>query len=234
MVEIRVAVIDDNKKDLTKICDYFEQIESPLYLCDRFQTLQPSFFDRYDIWVIDIELDQTNGLEIAQKIRTIYPQAILIFHSKRNDLVFESLKIGCFFFVRKDHFEEDMDFIQLRLQKHFSDIKKEYVYHSKDQIRKISYEEIEYIEKIGHQIEIHLENQEILKERKSLKDIMKEIDSPVFLQCHQSYYVNLSKVMKLDQNDFILENNKVQISKRYLLKVKKEYMKYLCSCAEGL
>lgn len=57
---------------------------------------------------------------------------------------------------------------------------------------------------------------------------MTEIKSPLFIQCHQSYFVNLAKVNRIEDNDFIVGNDKVQISKRYFTKVKKDYMNYLC------
>ena len=60
-----------------------------------------------------------------------------------------------------------------------------------------------------------------------MKQVINEIENVRFIQCHQSYIVNLSYVDKIENNDFIIQNEKVQISRRYLKKTKQAYIHYL-------
>ena len=53
-------------------------------------------------------------------------------------------------------------------------------------IVKLRLSEIYYIESLRHQIIIHSLNGE-LHERKNLKDIINELDSPAFIQVHKSF-----------------------------------------------
>lgn len=221
---IKVAILDDEQKDLNKVHNYFKSISSNniQYNCDEYQHINESFFN-YDLYVLDIELPSINGFEAAQMIKEKNPQAILIIHSKRNDLVFESFKFGVFFFIRKDHFEIDMEYCILRLNEHFINNKKEYI--SNNQV--IPYQDILYIEKVNHNIEIHLKDGQILKEKKSIKQIQNEIISNNIIQCHQSYLVNLTHVRKLDENDFVINKERIQISRRYIPSARKAYIEYL-------
>lgn len=230
MIEVKTAILDDETTDLKQVKDYFDQVSSDQlkYCCDCYTKIEASFYAEHDLYIIDIEMPTANGLDIARELREKYPHAVVILNSKRNDLVFESFKFGVFFFVRKDHFEEDMSFAQIRLNEHFSSSKKTYRYHTKDKIQDILFQDIMYIEKMGHYIEIHLSNGQILIDTIPMRNIIHEFNDPSFIQCHQSYLVNLAYVQCLDEHDFMMENHdKVQISKRLFSKVKQSYIYYL-------
>ena len=230
MIEVKVAVLDDEMNDLNRVKDYFDHVSSCQlkYSVTTYQDIDESFYHEYDLYMIDIEMPKINGLDVARDLRKKHPHGVLILYSKRNDLVFESFKFGVFSFVRKDHFEEDMSFAQMRLDQHFQSVSQKYQYRTKDLTLDIPYRNIMYIEKIGHHIEIHLNDKKILSEYKSLKNIIHEFDHNQFIQCHQSYLVNLSYVKYLDKQDFIMKDNeKVQISKRFYQKTKQSYINYL-------
>ena len=226
---IKVAILDDEIKDSNQVQHYFHQISNHTiqYQCDVYTEVNANFYDNYDLYVLDIEMPEVNGLDIASALREKMPNAILIINSKRNELVFESFKFGAFFFIRKDHFELDMKFAQKRLSEHFVSTKKYYTYTLKQKIQNISYSEIMYIEKVGYSVEIHLNDHRKLIENKSMKKICSEIIDDCFIQCHQSYLVNLNYVKRIDGNDFIINDERIQISRRYLTKVKQAYIQFL-------
>ena len=119
MISVKVAVLDDENKDIENVKNYFEDIKALDYQCTYFNNVNHLYEHEYDLYILDIEMPDTNGLEVAEKIKELYPYAIIMLHSKRNDLVFESFKVGVFFFIRKDHFKEDMEHAQKRLNQHF-------------------------------------------------------------------------------------------------------------------
>ena len=229
MIKIRVAILDDEEKDLIRVQEYFKSISDNelTYECDYFYEVNENFYQQYDLYVVDIELGNSNGLDISKEIKEKCPNSVLIINSKRNDLVFESFKFGIFFFIRKDHFETDMSFAQIRLTEYFKSTKQVYLCKQKHSSYKIPYEKIKYIEKVGSNIEIHLNDHRTFIENKSIKQISSEIQNSYFIQCHQSYIVNLDYVKKIEDNDFILENEKVQISRRYFKKSKEAFIHYL-------
>lgn len=229
MIKIKVAILDDNPKDQEKVKEYFNHISSSLlqYECSDFSEIDDSFYSGYDVYFIDIELGEKSGLEIAKKLKEINEEAVLIIYSKHNDLVFESFKFGAFFFIRKDTFDEDMEYCQMRLNEHFISFKREYTYRFNQTIIHLNHFDILFVEKIGHRIEIHLKDGTVLEEYKSLKQFIEDLNNPIFIQCHQSYIVNLHHVKKLMNNDFLVGNKHVQISRRYLNQAKKAYINYL-------
>lgn len=228
MINVKVAILDDESRDLEKVKDYFMFVSNQhiSYDCSCFDNGVSIYDESFDLYILDIEMPNLNGLEVAENIKEKYPNSVIVLHSKRNDLVFESFKVGVFFFVRKDNFEEDMKNAQKRFDQHFKKSNMIYNYQNKDIIRNIQYRDIMYIEKVGHRVEIHLCDGEILRDNISMRNILPKFES--FIHCHQSYLVNLSHVDKIDSNDFFMKNgDRVQISKRNLIKVKKAYIDYL-------
>lgn len=229
MIEVKVAILDDNINDIKRVKNYFDEISSMniQYKCTYFKHDSAEFYDGYDVYFVDIELGEINGLQIAEDVKRINKDAVLIIYSKHKELVFESFKYGAFFFVRKDSFNQDMEYCQLRLNEYFSSSKREYIYRYNQTIIHIDYLDILFIEKIKHHVVIHLKDGRVLDEYKSLKQIIDDLNHPIFMQCHQSYVVNLNNIDTLSNNDFIIHGKKVQISRRYLKSAKKEYLTYL-------
>lgn len=229
MVTVKTAILDDDLKDLEKISNYLTSYsnEKVSYEFYCFNEVSESFYKDYELYILDIESPTFNGLEVGKKVKEVNPNAVLIMNSKRNDLVFESFKFGIFYFVRKEYFEMDMHFALERINEFFISQKKYYKYQNKQNIIKIPYNTIMYVEKVKHGVEFHINDSRKMIENKALKDVMQEIQDISFIQCHQSYYVNLNYVDCIDGNDFVLQQERIQISRRYFKTVKQQYIQFL-------
>ena len=68
----------------------------------------------------------------------------------------------------------------------------------------------------------------ILKERKTLKQVIKEINDHSFIQPYPSIYLNLKHVSEFRQNEFILEDNSiVPISRNRMKMCKESFYRFL-------
>ena len=61
---IKVAILDDEQKDLNKVHNYFKSISSNniQYNCDEYHHINESFFN-YDLYVLDIELPSSGTID---------------------------------------------------------------------------------------------------------------------------------------------------------------------------
>ena len=62
----------------------------------------------YDILFLDIEMKGMDGITLAGRIRRILPQALLVFISSQEQLVFRSFEVQPFRFIRKQDFSADL------------------------------------------------------------------------------------------------------------------------------
>ena len=80
----------------------------------------------YDVVFMDVDLGIGNGIEIARKLKERLPNIVVIFVSSSNDLVFDTLDVGIFQFIRKSNYEYDFVKSMLDLKRYF-DIINNYV-----------------------------------------------------------------------------------------------------------
>lgn len=61
----------------------------------------------YDAFFLDIEMPGTNGIECCRTIRAGRPDAVVVFVSNKEELVFQSFEVQPFRFMRKSHYVEE-------------------------------------------------------------------------------------------------------------------------------
>ena len=97
---MKVIIIDDDqrfanilKDDFYKYFQYFDEKITIELKCDDFLNID---MEQIDIAFIDIDLNVCNGINIAKYLRQLHPQLIIIFVSRREELVFQTFSTGVF------------------------------------------------------------------------------------------------------------------------------------------
>ena len=171
---IKCVIIDDNKEELNTI----ESVLSTLAYGTEYSILIDSFssftqFDtveKYNLYILDIDMPDISGFQIARKIYDRYPNATIVFCTNHDDLVFDSFKLNAFYFVRKSFLKDDM-VLALRkfITRNFM-LNAEYIYKSNQSVIKIPMKNIIYFEVSGNDLYICTDTKEN-HERKSMKNM---------------------------------------------------------------
>ena len=61
-----------------------------------------------DLYFLDIKMPGNSGLELANVIRSISPDSVIIFVSSLQDAVYESIQYSPFRFIRKEYLETEL------------------------------------------------------------------------------------------------------------------------------
>lgn len=108
----------------------------------------------YDICFLDINLKETNGIEVAKQIKKNGICSIIIFITAHCNLVYDTLLVQPFFFIRKTYYQKDLNnFFKLLESSFKKDIFIPLKWKDTNIVIKI--EDILYIEAINHSIIIH-------------------------------------------------------------------------------
>lgn len=158
-----------------------------------------------DIYFLDIDMSQVNGLTVAKKIGDLQKDAILIFLSAKEDLVFSTFRLHPFFFIRKSHFPED-------LRQAVEDLKgapeaREECLLTDEQGQPISLslDKTLYLEASDKYIDIVTqEGRRFI--RRTLSYAEKVLTDYGFVRIHRSYLVNLRSVYAIKYDKVILDN----------------------------
>ncbi|WOO38565.1 LytTR family DNA-binding domain-containing protein [Anaerocolumna sp. AGMB13020] len=232
---IRIAVVDDNEVYITEIKDiivrYFNEKNKAIKLqCyDKSELL---LFDlgeeiKYDIYILDIEMPNYNGIQIAEKIRrgdTTSPIIFITSHLKYSLIGYE---YNVFRYIPKS-------MISLKLVAALDDLvptfdtidDKFYLISNSSRYEKVSFKNIYYIYKDGKNSMLVC-NDKTSRVRKSLKDVFLELDQERFLFIERGYIVNISHVIKLEANDIYMRDGEIlHVGRVYAQDVKLKIFNY--------
>jgi len=167
-----------------------------------------------------------NGIEVGKKIREIDDKVILVYLTGFTDFALEAFELNSFHYlikpITKNNFNNLFKKILVRLEevRALENKNKVLSFKTKDCIFQVRHEEIYYLEKNGRKIILYTEDN-AYDFYGSLKKLLLELPQDIFLQCHQGYAVNMTKVrgMEVDEIQFIKIKNKVPVSRRYKSKV---------------
>lgn len=73
----------------------------------------------YQIIFIDVHLSKSiNGIDFSIKLKKRFPKALIVFVTMNNNFVHKSMELQPFYFIRKDHLNEDMSIFFKMFKEH--------------------------------------------------------------------------------------------------------------------
>lgn len=230
---MRIAICDDKKENLALIEEAVEKINVRDAEIDCFYSgdsllnyLKKNKEFYYQIYLLDIEMPGTNGLDVAKIIRELDQRAIIIFVTQYSDYVFRSFEVQPFRFLRKPiDYEKLEEVIQAAVNYIYTS--KKYIFISVDKAKiQICCENIMYFEGDKRKVKIYtIEDQYTFYSK--ISDVESMVDSSWFVRIHVSYLINMDYVKAIYLDEIVLNNGThLPVSKKYRKSVKVEYMKY--------
>lgn len=109
---MKTIIVDDElwSIDQFKIeCEKIEDISLMGYFDNPFEAIEFAKNNFVELAVLDIEMPGMNGIELAKKLREIYPKIIIVFVSAYNNYLEDFIKIHADYYLLKPYTKEDMD-----------------------------------------------------------------------------------------------------------------------------
>lgn len=230
---VKIAVVDDCRESLDKC-------KKIISLTDTINVTEMDSFDsgssfleaidrHYNIVILDIDMPNINGFDVAREIRRLSFDTIIMFYTAHEQYVFKSFEFQPFRYIRKDMAENELPFALECAMMQMKHLEKKTIYLKtpKSDV-KLDIDNIVYFEKFKHNIEIMTVSDEVFNIRKTLSELFDMINDERFIYAHKSAVVNLKYINKITPTDVILENNrKIPISRRNYKTIKLAFSKYV-------
>lgn len=228
---INCAVVDDDINDMNEIV---KLINSLSHESDSSFNVDPynspkelSPIKNYDLYILDIDMPEINGFLLASKIYEENQNAVIIFCSCHDDLVFDSFKLNAFYFVRKSFLKDDLILALRKFITKFFLINIDYIYKSNKTVIKIPLKNVIYFEVSGNNLYICTNTKEY-RERKSMKQLKEDLCVDSFVQINQNFLVNANYIEEISNNKVVLNNGLTfNVPRRSAQEVRNEYLKFL-------
>ena len=218
---MRIAVCDDNPKELERIKGCFCRIKGYDLVCSYFDStstvmeILKTENSPYDLYILDIEMPGMNGLKLAKSIREKDSRALFVFLTSYTRYMKDVFDVVTFDFIEKPISDEKLLQILERAATYLNITSQHFSFGYRASRYSLKYDRILYIEKKGRQALIHT-FEDVYKTNMTLEEIWKQLNPKSFVHIHSSYIINLYNLDRKDNEIAIMRNGeKLHITKGY-------------------
>jgi DNA-binding LytR/AlgR family response regulator len=231
MKKLNIAIVDDEKIQLDSMQALIKQAAGEMSL-----TVQLSIFasgeqflfeledyPNLDLVFLDIEMNNIDGLEVAQKIREKDSEMTIVFATAFAEYAVQGYEVQALDYLLKPIEVSQLIKVFHRHLERKPQIKESISLEVNGQLVKLFLEDILYVEVIKRECYIHLKDQTIIV-NKTLKELSKELNEN-FIQTHRSYLVNVAHIEGLLNADVELSNGEtIPVSRRLSKEVQEKFI----------
>ena len=240
---LRIAICDDRIDDLNKDLHAAEKwLEQDISIKGKIDTyhnaedLKKAIQDReadYDIYILDIVMRGTNGIELGRWLQKKCQDALMIYITSSGDYALDAFGNRAVRYLMKSFSEEDF----------FAALDTAYtLYRSRprhmvtisgpNEICSTPAEDIMYIENKLKNIFYTLKSGQKLSSVRRIgtfEDAVGEIGGfAQFIQPHKSFFVNMKYITALKGDHILMDDGKeIPIARRRLMDTQRQYMMYI-------
>lgn len=220
---VNVFLCDDNPLQLQRTRDFIEDYTKDKQAC-IFDFRSPrdllSGLNEHgaDIAVLDINLGRANGIDLAKAINAKSPGCQVIFLTAFAEYTSEAYFADHTWFILKKDMEK---YLASALDKCFATLEKGMceapaVWVKKRRNReRVPVSDILYLERTGHQTRI-VKLRDTMVCRQSPEELLSTLDRHTFIRCHQSFWVNSSKIFSVVGDTFhLIDGSEILISRTH-------------------
>ncbi len=225
---LRIAICDDEKKiqdDLSQqVKDLSENADIICY--SEGKRLMEDIEERsFDIIMLDIDMPLMNGLDVAESIQKSAVKPLIIFVTSHDELVYDSLMLHPFGFVRKSHMDTELKKILKDAEEEVASREKHFFFHTASGDVKLRLEDILYFESDGNYIKV-ITAEEEYRFRETMQTLEMSLSSDGFIRIHKGFLLNSDSVKMIKSDAVILSNDEeLPFGRSYQEAAKKKLMR---------
>ncbi len=163
----------------------------------------------YDIILLDVEMGETDGVEMAKRVRKHDDAVQIIFITGYNDYISEGYEVAALHYLIKPVREEKLFAVLDRAAEKLRKNEKLLSFEIGDEMIRIPIYRIRYADVMGNYVTIHAKEDVTVK--MTLGELEKQLDER-FFRVGRSSIVNLTKISRVSKNEIKLEDgNRIPI-----------------------
>lgn len=236
MVLIRIAIVEDEPTERDRIKVYLEEIaqegqtQFDIEQYSSGMAFVMSGMKDYDLVLMDIDMPNLNGIETAKALRKVDQSATLIFVTNMAQYAISGYEVNAIDFILKP---VNRYSFAIKIKRAISRTAKK-----NDNAIQIKMDgtiflvhmyQIMYLEVDGHYVIFHT-TQGDYKEYTTLKLAQKRINSSHFVQCNQSFLINMKYIESVSRESVTVGGTVIYISR----KMKTEFMNAVLDFLGGM
>jgi Response regulator of the LytR/AlgR family len=230
---MKIAVCEDEKIFSDKLVGYINEwsVQKNIFVEIFEYNSAESFLytwsenENIDVIFLDIKMKSMTGIELAKIIRKTNTKIQIIFTTNMREHILTGYTVSAMQYLLKPVNKKDC-FICLDKVCDISQNEKYYIYKDNEKTIRIPFSDIIYIEMSSHNATI-FRNSESYSMRKTITQIMSEIDDMWFIKCHKSYIVNVRHIESISKNAVTMsEDTIIPVSRNMIDEINEKFINY--------
>ena len=218
-MKYRIAICDDEQNQIeyiTSIVASWSAHEGHGCEIRTFASAEAFLFEyeedkAYDILLLDVEMKNMNGIELAKRIRKDNNRAEIIFITSHFEFVGEGYEVDALHYLIKPISVEKLTQVLTKAAEKLSVEPPSVVISCEGETVKLYESDILYVESFLHYIVIHMKDNEYkIKENIS---VFENRVSDDFYRIHRSYLVSLKHITRISRTSVNIGNTELPLSR---------------------
>ncbi len=213
-----IAIVEDDPREAQTIQSYIDRLadSGETYDVRWFQTgreFLSAYRPTYDLVLMDINLPDLNGMDVAASLRKLDQNVLLIFVTSMAQYAVQGYEVDALDYVVKPvRFATFSVKVRRALAKSGIRQSRELLINISDGVYRTSVSRIKYVEVSDHSLIYHTTDGD-LTSYGNLKQVEAQLDPRQFARCNRCYLVNLDHVIAVRGSTVVLDGATLQISR---------------------
>lgn len=234
MFALKIAVCDDEQVFVDKTISFLNSLVADADTCDIFpcssgeELLNKHNSERFDIILLDIEMNGISGMDTAREIRRNDKKVIIAFLTNYQEFAVDGYEVNAYRYIVKNQPEYIYEKQFKSIFEEYSQNHKYFEIPSKGVVANIFLRDICFFEILNKEVTVHTMTGKHEYFGK-LSDVEKQLKNDLlFTKSHKSYIINIAQVESINKSEIIMKNGKkALLSRNYRKKVVDSYISYM-------
>lgn len=180
-----------------------------------------------DILLLDIDMPEITGLQVARELSALKKKSLLIFVTSHDELVYDSFQYHPFAFLRKSRFDAEIEKVLQDCVRELEEKKQHFCFRSDGNDVRLLLADILYFEAEGNYLKV-ITAKDAYRFRSTLTAVEHTLQDCGFLRIHKGFFINQAAVKLLNAEEATLQNDiTLPIGKSYSKTVREQLLRYM-------
>ena len=175
--------------------------------------LMRNYRKEYNLIFLDIEMEEMDGMQAAEKIREKDDETMLVFITHMAQYAVKGYKVDALDFLVKPVDYYDLALVLRKASRRLQKRKNTFIkIQNKEKTVYLKYQDILYVDVIDHYITYHTKKENI-RIRGTIAEAEQRLNQNLFYRCNRCYIVNVSKISAIKHGIITVGTDEIEISR---------------------
>jgi len=181
-----------------------------------------------DVLLLDIDMPDMNGFEVARVLCRVWPHVKIVFMSAYDNLVYSVFDFHPFAYLRKAHIFEEFPRVLHRILEKSKQAEKRLSLITGDGEKIVDVNSVAWVENQKNYISIHTVHGQEYFCRGTISGFEEQVRGFPFYRIHSGFLINLEYVERLPEKGYVrVAGSSLPVAQRRMQSFKKEYTNFI-------